>query len=35
MNCHICRKIFKEDEPSWYNQQTEEHTCDKCAEGEK
>jgi len=32
MNCCICKKLFKEDEPSWYNEQTEEHTCDKCVE---
>lgn len=30
--CKECRKVFREDEPSWYDEQTEEHTCDKCAE---
>ena len=35
MNCYKCKKVFKEDEHSWYNEKTEEHTCDKCAEEEK
>tara|TARA_B100000902_G_scaffold308216_1_gene297342 strand:- start:479 stop:604 length:126 start_codon:yes stop_codon:yes gene_type:complete len=34
MICYICDKIFKEDEPSWYNEETENHTCDKCEEKE-
>ena len=33
--CDVCEKVFKEDEPSWYDEQTEEHACDKCVEEEK
>ena len=32
MNCHICKKLFKEDEHSWYDEETEKHACDKCVE---
>ncbi len=32
MNCHKCKKTFKENEPSWYDEQTQKHTCDKCEE---
>ena len=31
MSCHRCKKIFKEDEHSWYDEETKKHTCDKCA----
>ena len=35
MNCYKCKKIFKEDEHSWYNEETKKHICDKCVEEEK
>ena len=28
MECNKCKKIFKENEPSWYDEQTQKHTCD-------
>ena len=35
MNCYKCKKTFKEDESSWYNEETGEHICDKCVEEEE
>lgn len=32
MHCKDCKKIFKEDEPSWYDELTQKHTCDECEE---
>ena len=34
-NCYICEHIFKEDEPSWYDEETKNHTCDKCEENKE
>ena len=34
-NCCICEHIFKEDEPSWYDEETKNHICDKCEENKQ
>ena len=33
--CYMCNHIFKENEPSWYDKETENHICDDCVENKQ